>query len=539
MTTSVVPDSVTDPGDLAGEVDRLLAGLVEQPWGRVAPSVYETARLITLAPWLTGHAERMRFVLAAQRGDGGWGPPGGYALVPTLSAVEALLAVLRRDAAGGRFTVAGPALVGAVDRGLAALAGWLGDETLRLPDTPAIDLIVPALVEAINRHLDDPPARPSGWRPGPSLGLPAGMSGARLVAVRRLVAAGAEVPAKLAHSFEVVGAAAGLPSGILPGRYGTVGASPAATAAWIAAAGRADGTDAARTHLEALAPVQDGPVPCPTPITVFERAWILSGLARAGVDFTAPRELVDSLVRALGPTGTATGPGLPADADTTAVTLYALGHLGVPTEPDSLWGYDTGAHFSTWPGEDGASVSTNAHVLDAFGLQLATRADPDPRYPAVVRRLSAWLREQQRPDGAWYDRWHASPYYATACAVLALREHGRGRGVTEAVGRAVAWVVAGQRPDGSWGRWSGTAEETAYALHVLLGTRAPLPGALRASVLSGYSYLRHTLGRKKHPALWHGKDLYAPTAIVRSATLAAVHLVASRADLAVAAPAPQ
>jgi hypothetical protein len=583
VTTSVVPGPATEPGsdapapqaaapvsgssvtlqgDLAGEVERLLADLVGQPWGRVAASVYETARLVTLAPWLAGHDERLRFVLSAQRPDGGWGAPDGYGLVPTLSAVEALLTVLRRGPTGRRSAVAGWELAGAADRGMATLVGWLGDEALHLPDTPAVDLIVPALVESINRHLDDPSGWPSGWRPGPRLGLPPGMSAGRLVAVRRLIAAGAQVPAKLAHSFEVVGPGAGIPSGIGPGRYGTVGASPAATAAWLAVAGRTDhpvaeqdgaagggdagwaegaggygdrqpsGAGAARTYLETLARGRGGPVPCPTPITVFERAWVLSGLARAGVRFTARRELVDSLVGALGPTGTPTGPGLPADADTTAVTLYALGHLGVPTEPDSLWGYDTGDYFSTWPGEDGASVTTNAHVLDTFGQHLTARPDADQRYSRAVRRLSGWLREQQRPDGAWCDRWHASPYYATACAVLALREHGRGPAIAETLGRAVDWVVAGQRPDGSWGRWSGTAEETAYALHVLLGIGAPLPGALRTSVLSGYSYLRRAVGRRAFPALWHGKDLYAPTTIVHSVILAAVHLVATRADLA-------
>ncbi|MEV4630303.1 prenyltransferase/squalene oxidase repeat-containing protein [Micromonospora sp. NPDC049523] len=527
MTTSVRPG----PSDLAGEVESLLAGLVEDPWGRVAPSVYETARLVTLAPWLAGHAERVRFVLAAQRPDGGWGAPGSYALVPTLSAVEALLAVLRQGATAGRHTIAESELAGAVDRGMATLLGWLGDATLRLPDTPAVDLIVPALVEAINRHLDGPPASLSGWLTGPRLGLPPGMSYARLRGVRRLIASGTQVPAKLAHSFEVVGPAAGLPSGIGPLRYGAVGASPAATAAWIAVAGQADGTDAARRYLETLALRQGGPVPCPTPITVFERAWVLSGLTRAGVNLAVRPELVDGLVSALGPTGTATGPGLPADADTTSVTLYALGRLGRPVEPASLWEYDTGSHFSTWPGEDGASITTNAHVLDAIGQHLANRPDAQPRYLAAAYRLSGWLGEQQHADGAWYDRWHASPYYATACAVLALREHGRGPDIAGAVGRAVDWIVATQRPDGSWGRWSGTAEETAYALLVLLGVRSPLPGALIQSVLSGYSYLRHGAGRDPYPALWHGKDLYAPTAIVQSVTLAALHSVVSRADL--------
>ncbi|MFK3978974.1 prenyltransferase/squalene oxidase repeat-containing protein [Micromonospora sp. NPDC050397] len=528
MKTSVRCGPAWDPGNVLADVEHLLAGLVRQPWGRVEPSVYETARLVTLAPWLDGHGRRLRFVLAAQRPDGGWGPPGGYAVVPTLSAVEALLTVLER---GGPYPVGAAELSVAAGRGLVALAGWLGDTTLVLPDTPAVDLIVPALVEAINVRLGCLSSAPSGWRPDARLGLPSGMTTERLRAVRRLISSGATVPAKLAHSFEVVGPSAGLSSAVGPGRLGTVGASPAATAAWIGAAGAAEGTVEACRHLAALASRDGGPVPCPVPITVFERSWVVSELARAGVPFTAHGDLAESLVRALGPTGAATGPGLPTDADTTAVVLYALGHLGTPTDPAVLWGYDTGGHFVTWPGEDGASVTTNAHVLDAFGQHLAVRPGAGPRYRRVLGRLSRWLAEQQRADGAWQDRWHASPYYATACVVLALHEYGRGPVAAGAVDRAVDWVLGSQRSDGSWGRWSGTVEETAYALHVLLGIGRPLEGALNDAVLGGYVYLRQTAERPSHPALWHGKELYVPSSIVESFRLGAIHLAASRADL--------
>ncbi|RKR86405.1 prenyltransferase/squalene oxidase-like repeat protein [Micromonospora pisi] len=525
---STRPGPAADRGGVAADAEKLVAGLLRDPWGRVAPSVYESARLITLAPWLTGHAERLRFVLAAQRADGGWGPPGGYALVPTLSAVESLLTVLRADEAGSPPAVRRTEVLASVERALVTLGGWLGDEGPNVPDTPAVDLIVPALVEAINVRLDRLPADSLTPQARTPLGLPRGMGGDRLVGVRRLIASGARVPAKLAHSFEVVGAAAGAPPGVGPGRLGTVGASPAATAAWIAVAGAARG---ARSHLRELALRQGGPVPCPIPITVFERAWVSSGLARVGIPLRARRELVESLTAALGPTGASTGPGLPTDADTTSVTLYALGHLGAPVAPESLWGYDTGGHFATWPGEDGASVTTNAHVLDAFGQHLATRPAAESRYAAVVHRLSGWLRDQQRADGAWHDRWHASPYYATACAVLALHEYGRGPALAQAVDRAVDWVLGSQRPDGSWGRWSGTAEETAYALHVLLGLGRSTRGRLAEAVRGGRAYLRRTAGRQPQTALWHGKELYAPAAIVESVTLAALHLAASRAEL--------
>ncbi|MFC7639782.1 hypothetical protein ACFQX6_01025 [Streptosporangium lutulentum] len=101
-----VPERV----DVVAEARDLVAGLVTDAWGQVSASAYETGRLVSLAPWLTGHAGRVRFLLNAQRPDGGWGAPGGYALVPTLSVTEALLAELGRENSGaGRAVLAAAA----------------------------------------------------------------------------------------------------------------------------------------------------------------------------------------------------------------------------------------------------------------------------------------------------------------------------------------------------------------------------------------------------------------------------------------------
>ena len=43
--------------------------------------------------------------------------------------------------------------------------------------------------------------------------------------------------------------------------------------------------------------------------------------------------------------------------------------------------------------------------------------------------------------------------------------------------RAAEWVLATQRPDGAWGRWEGTAEETAYAVQILVAVGRRQPGA--------------------------------------------------------------
>ncbi|MFI7514124.1 prenyltransferase/squalene oxidase repeat-containing protein [Micromonospora echinofusca] len=512
---TAAPVAAPDVGDagLAAAGRELVAAMLAAPAGTVSPSIYETGRLVGDAPWLPGHAERLRYLLAAQRADGGWGAPGAYGLVPTLSAVEALLSARRTDSREAHR------LAPAVDRGVAALRDRLLVAVEPVPDMPGVDLIVPALIDRIDALLDGGAVGRS--RPAaPALPMPYGMTRHRADAVGRLLAAGGPVPQKLWHAFEVLDARARV---CLPARpvSGAVGASPAATAAWLGDPARAGADPAALAYLTGVVARGGGPVPCTTPIAVFERAWVLSGLARVGAATDVPAELTGGLAAALGPTGAATSPGLPTDADTTAVTLFALARLGRPVAPDSLLAYDTGAHFCTWQGEDGASVTTNAHVLEALGWH--TRHRPGRPYADVVRRVAGWLVDGQHPDGSWTDRWHASPYYATASVAASLAEYAPDT-AGERLDRAADWVRDTQRDDGSWGLWAGTPEETAYALQVLLGTgRAPRPGLARV-VRRALAYLDdHREGTEDVP-LWHDKDLYHPVLIVRAAVLAARHL---------------
>lgn len=530
-----VPGTVPGHDDVRQAADALVAGLLDHPWGQVSPSVYETGRVVSLTPWLTGHERRLAYLLETQRPDGGWGAPDpGYALCPTLSAVEALLSELRHRY--GR-----PELLKAADRGLRVLARWLDGDGPAIPDMPAVELIAPALVGLVNGHLDAlraaPPPGLGGWSPDLRLRPPAGMDGAVLEMIRTLLFTGADLPDKLWHALEVAGDAAVGARAAGPEHTGTIGASPAATAAWLGPEEPPE-TDPARRYLEAAVRQHGGPVPCGLPVTVFERGWVLNWLIRAGVPVTVPPRLVTELRAAIGPTGTPAAAGLPADADTTSAALYALSLAGSPYPPDLLWTYETATHFCTWKGEDGRSITTNAHVLEAFGRYAAQPGLSVPssrlaRYRGTVTKVSRWLLEQQNADGSWNDRWHASPYYATVCCVPALDSYG-GTESRPAVERAIDWVLETQLPDGSWGVWGGTAEETAYALQVLLLPRAVTSAARRGpeaalAVSRGAAFLRRALPRLEtdNPPMWHDKDLYLPLAIVRAATLAALHLAPS------------
>ncbi|NJP89012.1 hypothetical protein HCN51_06030 [Nonomuraea sp. FMUSA5-5] len=475
-----------------------------KPWGSVSPSVYETGRLVTIAPWLVGHRERVAYLLAEQNGDGSWGAPDGYGLVPTLSATEALLSAAAGWDGGDR-----QALESAARAGLDAARRLLG-EPPELPDTPAIELIVPHLLALLAEH------GVTGTLP-----LPPGMDGRRLGQIRQLLRSGIEPPQKVMHVLEVAGSAAVRAGGVRPTSIGTIGASPAATAACMDAL-PPDAADSARRHLEAVAKRYGGPVPVGLPITVFERGWVLSWLARAGVPVEVPPEMLADLRAAVGPDGTSAGAGLPPDADTTSVALYALALLGMPCEPESLKAFDTGTHFCTWQGEDGFSVSVNAHVLDAFGQYVRARPAAAGTYRPLMARVARWLAGRQGRDGSWTDRWHASPFYATLSCVLALGEFG-GPEHAGAIRAAREWLMATQRADGSWGRWAGMPEESAYAVQaLLLGGPEPDERCVEAA-RRGYAFLTRVVDLSDYPPLWHDKDLYTPLAIVKAAVLAALH----------------
>lgn len=503
--------SITEAPDITAEADELVTSLMLRPWGQVSPSVYETGRVVSLAPWLTGHLERIDFLIRTQRQDGAWGAPDGYGVVPTLSAIEGILSALTR----GDQDTDRERLRDAAERGLRVLATWLSNP-LELPDMPAIEHIIPSLVAGINQHLEGLPNQAP-------VSLPGAMTYDGLHLVRSWVKSGMEVPEKLLHALEIAAEEAAGAPGIHPTPIGSVGASPAATAAWLGVRGELEVHEQARGHLEAVVRLFGGPVPVGLPITVFERGWVLSWLLRAGVPIEVPPEMVADLRAAIGPAGTPAGAGLPADADTTSVALYALALLGAPCEPDSLWSFRTDTHFSTWPGEQGVSVSVNAHVLDAFGGYVRRKPAAAPRYEEAIAELAAWIRERQSPDGSWTDRWHASPYYATVSCALALDAFG-GESSQEAVRTAVEWALETQRPDGSWGRWEGTAEETAYAMQILLLTRGATDPRRIHAADRGHTYLSRTTG-SDHPPLWHDKDLYVPQAVARAAVIASSHLI--------------
>ncbi|MCA1601492.1 MAG: prenyltransferase [Acidobacteria bacterium] len=502
----------------------LLSEISSDWYGAVSLSVYETARLVMLAPWLAGHRQRLLFLLERQHQDGTWSGPDGYGLVPTLSATEALLSSLRRWPDGNGHALDYGALVSAVDRGLQALFGWLRfDFQSRIPDTVAAELVIPALVEQVNTHLDRLASEPlsglGAWCGTGHLVVPSGVDGGLLARLRDAVRHGEVLPTKVLHSLEAIGPVARGASFVHP-VHGAVGCSPAATATWL------DGRShrAAVGYLEAIQQRGGGPVPGVTPITVFERVWVLAALTAAGIHVVVPPGLLGSLHAACGEFGASAGAGLCPDSDDTAGVLWLLAQWGTPRSAQCLWPYKVGAHFSCFLGERTPSTSTNAHILQAFCAHLKYDTSERFRYPAAMDRLAGWLLDRQEAGGNWWDKWHASPYYATACCAIALYQYRRKK-FSGAVRRAVEWLLDSQQKDGSWGRWGGTWEETAYALRTLLQTAGVrIDNAIENAAVRGGVFLQRSIEEQEHVPLWHGKDLYTPSRVVRAEGLAALHL---------------
>lgn len=507
--------------DTAAAAGSLVGRLADERLGQVSASVYETARLVSIAPWLDGHQRRLEFLLAAQQPEGHWGShvADGYALVPTLSATEALLAAgsgVAREAA---------------DRGLKWLSDRLARPARPIPDTCAVEVIVPAMIELIGQRAPRP------------LPMPASMDMSLLTLIRERLASGGGLPEKVLYVLELTGGIAAGAPGVRPVvPPGTVGASPAATAAWLGGV-RHDAAHApAMAHLLAVVTRHGGLAPTVAPVDVFERVMVLTNLARAGIRLQPGPAVIRLLGEALGDSGrTGGGAGLPVDSETTSITLLALAQLGRAGDLAGLWSFETDTHFNCWSDsgpEITSATSVNGHVLETLGYYAAaTPTRISDRHRAAIEKVSGWLIDQQERDGPWQDKWNSSPYYATACSVIPLYRYANRRSASS-VGKALEWLVETQKADGSWGRWYGTVEETAYALNTLLLAPAVANEAVHAAAARGQAFLKNALDRNDDPPLWHGKDLYALPYVIRAFAIAALHLAQNDPSVMACTPPP-
>jgi halimadienyl-diphosphate synthase len=174
--------------------------------------------------------------------------------------------------------------------------------------------------------------------------------------------------------------------------------------------------------------------------------------------------------------------------------------------------YEEKDHFRCFDLEANPSISANIHVLGALG-----QAGLDQRNSSVQKVLN-FLHKARGQNPFWVDKWHSSPYYATAHAFIAGAVFAQ-----ELVSESVQWIIESQKENGSWGTYLSTAEETAYALQALWIWNEKVAKLPKSIFKNGARWLKEHLN-EPYPPLWIGKCLYNPNLVIRSAIISALAL---------------
>lgn len=474
---------------------------------RMGPSPYDIAWMTRLQSSVFGeiiHNDWVEWLLQNQHPDGSWGGQILYyhdRIICTLAAVMAL----HQSDHTERSKIA-------IENGSYYL--WhhmhlLPKDTFELV---GFELIFPALLDEAYSLGLDLPTHACGYRTIQTEKL-------RLIPPDMLYSP----QASIVHSLEFLGAAADasrLEQALTCN--GSLGNSPAATAYYLLYHGA--GNKRALNYLTEVREHQKDIIYL-YPFRTFELTWVLNNLAFAGLPITnfVEKPVLDRLRAELGDTGVGLDPtfGIP-DGDITAVCSYLLLRAGYDIPSNILARFEDKQHafFCTYEYERNPSAGTNIHALAALKLMLDYKNYEETRDNIVVTLLS-----MRRYNIYWVDKWHTSPYYATAHALVGLLKEGSH--IMHICRETVDWLVHTQRKDGSWGFFQvGTAEETAYVLTALLHYYRRYRIFPRDVLDRGAAYLARTYLGENHmyPELWIGKCLYTPQDIVRAANLAALIL---------------
>ena len=295
---------------------------------------------------------------------------------------------------------------------------------------------------------------------------------------------------------------------------GSIGYSPAATAHF----GRyvSPHNQKALQYLQTVS--RDGGFGNVVPFDVFEQAWVLWNLALT--DFL-DENLVSLCQRHLDALEKAWVPGqgvgystnyLAKDSDETSVAFEVLSRFGRSSDINTILQYEEEEHFRCFEIEANPSVSANIHVLGA--LREAGLGNKE----TSTRKVLDFLRRERTQEGFWIDKWHASPYYATAHAIIACAGYDN-----ELVEDAVSWLIKTQNSNGSWGYYTPTAEETAYCLQALSIWKQNYGTVPFGIIERGVNWLVNHMD-PPYPPLWIGKCLYSPVLVIRSTILSALIL---------------
>lgn len=469
--------------------------------GRMTPTAYDTAWVARLAALDEPVGQQaLHWIREHQLEDGSWG-----AIQPVYHHDRAVSTLAAMNALARRGEIEDRARLSRAEAALETALEGLGSDPAG--ETIGFEMIVPALLSEaqslgvvdhqgaqVIRHL-------APKRSAKLAVLPDGV-------INRTVT--------LAFSAEMTGydGMKLLDTDNLQEPDGSISYSPSATAYYAWHVNPSDRN--ALNYLEGI--TVGGAVPDVAPFDVFEQAWVLWNLKLIPSDEKMEslcQPHLDSLERSWTPgRGVGFASGYAAkDGDCTSITFDVLTHFGRRPDLDTILRYETPFYFRCFDLESTPSVSTNIHVLSALG-----EAGLAKEHPAVQKTLH-FLREIRAGNPFWIDKWHASPYYATALGVIACLRYD-----DKMAREGVQWITKTQRPDGSWGYYGpSTAEETAYSLQAL-ALWNERKGQVPAGVLRrGVTWLSKHVD-PPYPPLWIGKCLYSPELVVRSAILSALTL---------------
>jgi halimadienyl-diphosphate synthase len=299
---------------------------------------------------------------------------------------------------------------------------------------------------------------------------------------------------------------------------GSVAHSPSATAYY--AMHVKEGDSQAMAYLRNIA-LPNGGVPNVAPFDIFEPAWILWNLSLAGPIDDVLKTLCNPHLDYLQQhwkTGQGIGSWVaqyvPSDGDATGLVFDVLHRFGRTVDIEAIFHYEEDDYFRCFAMEANPSISTNIHILGAL-----KQSGFDRDHPAVTKVIH-YLRQKRMMDAFWFDKWHASPYYATGHCIIACSEYDR-----DMAAAAVNWIENNQKSDGSWGFYMSTAEETAYCLQALCCWMRQGGKVEPECIANGKSWLSDH-AEMPYPPLWIGKCLYSPYLVVQSAVLSALIMAA-------------
>lgn len=264
----------------------------------------------------------------------------------------------------------------------------------------------------------------------------------------------------------------------------------------------------------------DGGTPDFAPIDIFEVAWTLWNVSLIAdlepniqlsmqpfLDFLEKQWMDGAGI------GTASN-GTIKDSDDSSLVYEVLARHKRCKDIGTVLQYEEANHFRCFTLESNPSISANIHVLGAL-----RQAHYEPDHP-IVQKIYGFLRASATREAYWFDKWHASPYYATSHAIIASSGY-----ADLQVQEAVEWILRMQNKDGSWGAYGNpTLEETAYCIQALcIWQRHNSVPSFREIVKRASQWLVQHFDKHYTP-LWIGKALYAPQLVVRSTILSAIQL---------------